>query len=221
MRPLPLLTLCAFLPGCLLHVARHHRHPSYDEIEPNDSALEAPLYAGLRPGDGFTLHGHVQAFGFDLYDGAAVRVDAPLELVFDLDSHAHASDLDVCVYDPDLGQFVVCADGPSDPEHGSVIVLEAGKVLHLVVTSAAGDAPYSLRVHAREALQPLATAPSALLANDPAKAARRAGYHAELRAPAGRVIEARLFDLDTGAVRTVRAVRRAGRLELLSEDPAR
>lgn len=213
------LAALPLLPGCFLHVVHHDDDPVYAEVEPNDSAVTAPFYGGLRPGDGFSIEGHVQEQGFDLYDGAAVRADAPIELVFDLVSHAAFSDLDVCVYDPELGQFVVCADGPSDPEHGSVIVLEAGKVLHLVVTSAAGDAPYTLSVHARTAVFPLTAAARAGDAGDPAKDAKRAGY-ARVDAPARpieRVLEARVYDLDTGRAMDVRAVRRGGELVLLAE----
>ncbi|MBI5363880.1 MAG: hypothetical protein HZA53_11925 [Planctomycetes bacterium] len=207
------------LPGCFLHVVAFDDDPVYAEVEPNDTALSAPFYGGLRPGDGLAIEGHVQEQGFDLYDGAAVRADAPIELVFDLESHALFSDLDVCVYDPELGQFVVCADGPSDPEHGSVIVLEAGKVLHLVVTSAAGDAPYTLRIRARTAVFPLAAAAAARAdaAGDPAKAAKRAGY-ARTDAPERpieRVLGARVYDLDTGRAIEVRAVRRGNELVLL------
>ncbi|MBK7876515.1 MAG: hypothetical protein IPJ77_12330 [Planctomycetes bacterium] len=224
LRPRPLVALCraplTLLGGCFAHVVLHDDDPVYSEVEPNDSALSAPFYGGVRPGDAFAIVGHVQESGFDLYDGAEVRVDAPCELVFDLESHAPYTDLDVCVYDPDLGEFVVCADGPADPEHGSVIVLETGKRLHLVVTSAWGDAEYTLRVHARSAVLPLHDAPvetvvatarplessAAATAVDRAKVERRRGYAQPPRVRVARPAVVLLYDLDRGTLERRAAV---------------
>lgn len=218
-RPRLAVALAAFpllvLDACVAHVVLHDDHPVYTEVEPNDSALTAPFYGGLVPGDAFSIVGHVQESGFDLYDGAEVRVDAPCELVFDLTSRGYDTDLDVCLYDPDLGEFVVCADGPSDPEHGSVIVLEAGKRLQLVVTSAWGDAEYTLSVRALPTYGALATAPDehvdAAAANvdetaRAAKEARRRGYLPARTVRIAQPGELVVYDLERGVVERRAAV---------------
>lgn len=193
-----LAPLALLLPACTVHVEGGHHHsgpPVYDELEPNDSAYSAPFFGGLRPGDAFTIAGHVTDDGPDLYDGFAVRADEPCAIVFDLVSRTSFTDLDACVFDPDLGEFVVCSDGPFDPEHGSVVILEPGKVVHLVVTSAHGDTGYDLHVSAEPVVVHALAARSP---GDPAKASERAGYAAPAPEPRPRRVPLVLYDLATG-----------------------
>jgi hypothetical protein len=220
-------SMSLLLAGCSVHVAKEPAGPPvFDELEPNDSAYTAPFFGGVRPGDAFTILGHVTDDGPDLYDGFALRADEPCAIAFELVSHSPYTDLDVCVFDPDLGEFVVCADGPSDPEHGSVVILEPGKVVHLVVTSAYGDTGYELRV-AGESVSgyPLhaAQAPGALgPSNDTTKAAVRRGYAAAKDSGADRAlprVPVLLYDLETG--RSVRATARVEGDELGDVELAR
>lgn len=213
-RGMKLLPALGFvLSSCYVH--RHYDDPPiYAEIEPNDTVDQAPLYADLRVGSAFSVRGHISEFGFDVFDGVAVRADEAVEIHFDLYSEAYGTDLDVCVFDPDLDRYVVCADGPSDPEHGSVVVLEPGKVIHLVVTSAFGNCGYRLDVHASHPSYPLNDAP-AVQAPDAVRDAKRVraeGYRgADAVADASLRLERRpadvvLYDLESGAVHDVPAV---------------
>jgi len=177
----------------------------YAEIEPNDTAYLAPSYGGLAPGQAFTIVGNITSSGPDFYDGFSVRADAPCTIDFELVSHSAFTDLDLCVYDPELGEFVVCAEGPYDPEKGQVTILEVGKVVQFVVTSSAGATGYSLGLCASAYGYSFA-ALQADESQDPVKAARRAGYltRAEpedgARRPVPLPAEVLEFDLATGAV---------------------
>lgn len=213
-RGMKLLPALGFvLSSCYVH--RHYDDPPiYVEIEPNDTVDQAPLYAGLHVGSAFSVRGHINDFGFDVFDGVAVRADEAVEIHFDLYSEAYGTDLDVCVFDPDLDRYVVCADGPWDPEHGSVVVLEPGKIVHLVVTSAFGDCGYRLDVHASYPSYPLGSAPPAN-APDAVRDAKRAraeayrGIDAAANVPLKlerRRADVVVFDLESGVVHDAQAV---------------
>ncbi len=212
-RGMKLLTALGFvLSSCYVH--RHYDDPPvYAEIEPNDTVDQAPLYAGLRVGSAFSVRGHISEFGVDVFDGVAVRADEAVEIHFDLYSESYGTDLDVCVFDPDLDRYVVCADGPWDPEHGSVVVLEPGKIIHLVVTSAFGNCGYRLDVHASYPSYPLGSAPPAN-ASDAVRDEKRARAQAyrglDGAADASLQLERRravivVYDLESGEVRDVEA----------------
>lgn len=197
-----LLPLAFVLAACHVRHVHHAGPPVYAELEPNDSVFDAPLYAGLRPGSAFSIRGHVTELGPDVFDGAAVRADEAVEIRFDLYSDDHGTDLDVCVYDPDLGVYVVCEDGFGDPEHGAVVVLEPGKVIHLVVSSAHGDVGYRLDVQATPPTYGLAAEAPAEAELDARRAAKRervAEYARDERPRIERLpVRLFLFDVETG-----------------------
>lgn len=205
-----LLALPLALAACHVHHVEYDDPPVYAEVEPNDSVFEAPLYAGLRAGSVFSVRGHITEFGADVFDGVAVRADEAVEIRFDLYSDLLGTDLDVCVYDPDLGAYVVCEDGFGDPEHGAVVVLEPGKVIHLVVSSAHGSTGYRLDVHALAPTYGIAAQPPTDEELDAARAAKRErmnGYALDER-PIVEQAPARVFiyDLESGE-RTEQAAR--------------
>lgn len=206
------------LSACSGHVSFFAGYPTFDEREPNDTVHGAPFFGGVEPGTRFAISGHIDDDQPDLYDGFALRADEPCTIEFALESHELFTDLDVCVYDPELDEYVVCCDGPSDPEKGSVTILEPGKVVHLVVSSARGDTRYTLHVSGQLAYG-AATASSAEVlapaAGDDAKAARRRGYahpddepvEHDDTAPRVRPFDLLWIDVDRGEVVRGRGVR--------------
>lgn len=202
--------------ACSGHVSFFAGYPTFDEREPNDSVHGAPFFGGVEPGTRFAIDGHIDDDAPDLYDGFALRADEPCTIEFALESHELFTDLDVCVYDPELDEYVVCCDGPSDPEKGSITILEPGKVVHLVVSSARGDTRYTLDVRGRAPFHAATQADSARLARaetESDKAVRRRGYahaddgplDADDAAPRRIPADVFLIDLDDGAVRRSRA----------------
>jgi hypothetical protein len=134
------------LAGC------HHRHSSkpriasglVGEVEPNDSAFNANYLGHLYGGDGVRVLGRISAA--DLYDGFAFVAGEPLSVRFVLRADDPGADLDVCVYDPYIDDFVLCFEDPLDPEVGSFDVLDAGAEFHIVVTPFAGVSDYELEI---------------------------------------------------------------------------
>jgi len=128
----------------------HHHAPPIDptihEIEPNGTAFTANGIGPIRPGDYFPIRGHVTDFGPDFFDGFAFVSDVPLEVEFVLTADHPVADLDLCVFDPFLGEFVACFETPWNPEVGFVTVFEPGVEFHLVVSSFRGSSGYSLEV---------------------------------------------------------------------------
>jgi hypothetical protein len=117
-----------------------------DESEPNDSAAEAPWFGTLYPGSELAISGHVTSDGSDLYDGFAFTTGAPCTVRFTVHPTLPAADLDVCVYDPYLDEFIACFDSPSGTESGEVGFAVAGVDFHLVVTSAWAASSYLLEI---------------------------------------------------------------------------
>lgn len=203
--------------ACSGHVSFFAGHPTFDEKEPNDSVHSAPFFGGVRAGTRFDLTGHIDDDSSDPYDGFALRADEPCTIQFELESHEAFTDLDVCVYDPELDEYVVCCDGPFDPEKGSITLLEPGKVVHFVVSSARGDTRYTLRVRGDSAIGKLAATPAHVpIPADTEKARQRQGYaHAdeasETDAPRDefppRRVEITWIDLDRGETLRTHAVR--------------
>ena len=79
--------------------------PTYHEIESNDDAWNAN-FVGYA--DSFThilIRGHVQAFGFDRFDGFAFITEEPMTVQFKLRAHDAFADLDLCVYDPSTASW--------------------------------------------------------------------------------------------------------------------
>lgn len=163
--PLALLPL-VFLPGvagCFGRVEVAGGPPILDESEPNDSADLATWFGPLAPGTGLVIGGHVTEFGPDLFDGFAFSAVAPCSVRVVLRALSPGADLDVCVYDPLLDEFVACFDSPFDPEIGEISFFVPGQDFQLVVSSAMGSASYTLEVDALPlyAPAPAVTAPHA------------------------------------------------------------
>jgi len=123
--------------------------PVYDELEPNDSPLH-PDFIGFV--DRFTLlyvYGHVQAFGFDLYDHIEFESVAPATYDFRVRALSAFGDVDVFVYDPLAGVIVgeYTASGPS--EYGRVVVHQHGRPFQLIVSAYGYDTRWELELVGR------------------------------------------------------------------------
>jgi hypothetical protein len=122
------------------------------EQEPNDWAAVANFAGFLSPGDRFEIHGHVAEWGPDLFDGFAFVTAEPCHVEVRLWIEDPSADLDLCLYDPQVGGFAFCFETSANPEAGSFEILQAGKEFHLVVTSFVGASAYRLDVEAFEPL---------------------------------------------------------------------
>lgn len=120
--------------------------PVYFESEPNDSAFQPDLVGPIGPGDAVLIEGHIGNFGPDVYDGFAFTTTAPCDIEFALYIDEPFADLDVCIWDPQLGQFVACFESSANPETGVFSIAAGGKPFHLVVTSFSGSSTYGLDV---------------------------------------------------------------------------
>jgi hypothetical protein len=120
--------------------------PTYYEIEDNDDAWNANFIEYADASTHVEIRGHVQAFGFDRFDGFAFVTSEPMTVHFQLRADDAFTDLDLCVYDPGVDDFVDCFDSAWSPEDGSFAVLAAGQEFHLVVESYAFDSDYTLEV---------------------------------------------------------------------------
>lgn len=134
--------------------------PVFVEQEPNDVPAEANDFGVLQVGDRFFIDGFVRddvAGGFvDPFDAFLFTAGEPLHVDFALFIAAPGADLDVCLFDPQLGTTVECFATGDDPELGGVDVTAGGLDFHLVVESFAGDSAYSLEID----VQPLFAASS-------------------------------------------------------------
>ncbi len=181
----------------------------YAEQEPNDSAATADWIGPVGPGDGLAVLGHVTYWGPDIYDGFAFSTASACDVEIALWTDDPFADLDLCVYDPDLGQFVFCFETGEDPETGVFTIWEAGKPFHLVVTSFTGASSYTLEVRASHPSSVPATAGSGLAAaveHREGRAAFWADYRG-LAADSGEPLlllpgEIVTIDLESGAVET-------------------
>ena len=79
--------------------------PVVDEVEPNDGACCAQFVGVLAPDDRLEIDGFVTATGPDQFDGFAFAADQPCEVRIALIADDPLADLDVCVFDPQLGDF--------------------------------------------------------------------------------------------------------------------
>jgi len=140
------LALVPLLGGCVVSGGKGKPHLS--ESEPNDGACCADDFGTLHAGEFLAIHGSITDSGFDPYDGFAFWAPQPMTVEFRLYADAPWADLDVCLYDPQLGITVDCFESPYNPETGSAHILAGGTEFHLVVNSFTGDTNYTLEVEA-------------------------------------------------------------------------
>lgn len=122
--------------------------PALDESEPNNTAAEAPWFGTLYPGSSLAIAGHVTSDGSDRFDGFAFTTGAPCTIRFVLRPSLPDADLDLCVYDPWLDEFVACFDSPNGTEAGEFGLAYSEEEFHLVVSSAWGSSSYLLEIEA-------------------------------------------------------------------------
>ena len=115
--------------------------PTVHEQEPNDAAFSAQGLGPLWGGDCLLISGHASTVDTD---GFAFVAAQDLEVRVDLDCYDPFADLDLCVWDPFLGEYVLCLLTPGD-EYGAFTVA-AGAEFHLVVDGYFGGAAYDLFV---------------------------------------------------------------------------
>jgi len=147
-----LFAVCAALAGCHPHQSHGSSGGSsggpavLTEVEPNDSAFEPDFLGGVDAFSHFVVRGRIDAFGPDLFDGFAMVADEPLDVFFRLDPWNPHADLDVGVWDPLLGEFVLVFDAPYGAEEGAFTVLDAGQEFHLVVQAFDASSSYDLEI---------------------------------------------------------------------------
>jgi hypothetical protein len=140
-----LLVLPASLAAACIHSSDHHH---LIESEPNDGACCADYFGKLSPGEFLSIEASITDDGFDPYDGFAFTATEPISVEFRVYADKPYADLDVCLYDPQLGITVDCFQSPYDPEIGVAHVLAGGAEFHLVVNSFVGDTAYTLQLEA-------------------------------------------------------------------------
>jgi hypothetical protein len=154
-----LFALCA-LAGCLLGACTvsvdSDRQPLIYEAEPNDGSCCAQFVGDVVPYTQIDIAGSVTALGPDLFDGFAIFAVDDCEVFFELESADDLVDLDLCVYDPLVGDFVACFQSPFGDESGSFPAF-AGQDLQVVVSSSFGAASYRLALRT----YPLSALPAA------------------------------------------------------------
>lgn len=136
-----------WLTGCVRSSKTTYQGSAFlGESEPNDAACCADFLGFLSPGEIVTVQGFIDDSGFDPFDGFAFTANQPITVQFELFIDNPGADLDVCVYDPQLGFTVDCFESPFNPEFGSIDVFTGLTSFHLVVNSFAGASSYTLRV---------------------------------------------------------------------------
>jgi hypothetical protein len=143
--------LAVALGGCYAHY--DHSYPApvpppFDtwENEPNDVAWSPDPIGPLAVGDGLIIGGHVTELGPDFFDGFAFQSVEPCDIQFTLVAENPGGDLDLCVYDPQLGVYSFCFENGGSVETGRFSVPNAWTDFHLVVSSFSGDSEYRLDV---------------------------------------------------------------------------
>jgi hypothetical protein len=179
--------------------------PVFAESEPNDDPLTANDFGSLLPGDHFFIDGFVRDDLVDPFDGFQFTAAQALHVDFQLFSDNAATDLDVCLYDPQLDQTVACFATSDNPERGGVDVDAGGLAFQLVVESFVGDGPYSLEIDvqplfaATAAGQPLAEAARAQIRGVDARAehaVKAASGYAKRPAARPALLIEQVFDVD-------------------------
>jgi len=125
--------------------------PVYFEIEPNNVPAQANFLGTLYPGDWLAVEGRLSEFLPDLLDGFALRSGTAIHVQFALYELSSGADFDVCLYDPDTGQYVFCWETDSHPETGAFTIHGGGKDVHLVLSPFLGDAQYRLEIFVYDA----------------------------------------------------------------------
>ena len=118
----------------------------YDEGEPNDAAWIAPWFGSLYPGESVRIAGCVTDDGSDPQDGLAFTAYGPCRIDFTLYVDDPWANLDVWLYEPELGLFTAAFDSPYHDEKGSIWFDAPSTDFHLVVFSAWGASPWRLVV---------------------------------------------------------------------------
>ncbi|MEM7310807.1 MAG: hypothetical protein AAF682_29320 [Planctomycetota bacterium] len=136
----------ALLASCVHSSGGSHSHGILHESEPNDLSCCPDYFGTLVPGEFLSIQGFISDDGFDPYDGFAFTAFEPITVEFRLFADHPAADLDVCLYDPQLGIFVDCFESPFDPEVGVAHILLGGTEFHLVVNSFLGSSSYALEL---------------------------------------------------------------------------
>ncbi|MCY3002397.1 MAG: hypothetical protein NTV21_11390 [Planctomycetota bacterium] len=164
---LPALLACALLPACKkchdCGAPPAPPAPFYDfwEIEPNDGACCPDVVGTVYVGDEFIVGGTIRDDSFDAYDGFGLTSGEPLEIEFFLEPVGTNADLDLGVWDPVVGDFVLLWDSPGTTEGGRFTISGALRDFQLVVMSYSGDSEYRLWVWVDPpALGALAAAPA-------------------------------------------------------------
>jgi hypothetical protein len=188
--------------------------PTFVELEPNDDPADANYMGVIAPGDRFFIEGFVRDDLGDPFDGFAFTANQPLHVDFQLFMESTAVDLDICLYDPQLGQTLACWATDQQPERGGVDVDTGGLDFHLVVESFIGDASYSLEIVvqpflAREALDADAPRIRATDVRTEREAEAPQGYREPERGVARRIEQYVELDPVTGAL--IEIVRVMGR----------
>lgn len=122
--------------------------PPYDlwEIEPNDQAAFPDAIGPLAVGESLIIGGHLTEHGPDFFDGFAFQSVEPCDIQFSLVALDAAADLDLCVWDPEAGQFAFCFENAGHIESGVFSVPSGLSDFHLVLSSYDGASEYRLRV---------------------------------------------------------------------------
>jgi hypothetical protein len=122
--------------------------PYYDvwEFEPNSTHCCPNDLGWLAVGDNFVIGGTIRDDNADPFDGFLLRAQGPCTVRFVLEPLDGFSDLDLCVWDPVLGDFAFCFESPDAYEQGVFNIPYSGAPFHLVVASYAGDSEYRLQV---------------------------------------------------------------------------
>lgn len=122
--------------------------PYFDlwEIEPNDEPCCPDVIGRVHIGDQFVIGGNIRDDSYDPFDGFELQSGEPLQIEFLLEPVCNCADLDLGVWDPVLGSWVLLWDSPSSVESGLFTIPTAFQDFQLVVMSYAGDAEYRLSV---------------------------------------------------------------------------
>jgi hypothetical protein len=137
--------------------------PTFLETEPNDDPSTADHFGTVYAGDRFFIEGFIQGGLLDPFDGFSFTAGQPIHVDFQLFIDDAFSDLDVCLYDPQLATTVACFATDQNPERGGVEVDFAGLDFQLVVEPFAGASSYTLEID----VQPPVAASSARDAGRP------------------------------------------------------
>lgn len=116
------------------------------EQEPNDTNCCPNNMGWVSVGDAFVIGGAIRDDALDPFDGFLLRNTGPCSIRFTLEPLDGVSDLDLCVWDPLVGDFAFCFESGDSIEQGVFNVPNGGDAFHLVVASYFGRSEYRLHV---------------------------------------------------------------------------